>query len=212
MDNNAKIGKRCRALRKKKKLTLEGLYDKLQITIAIMNDKKPFIPKNKEEEAILPANRRQVISKIESGKGLSLNNALAYSKYFNVSLNYLYFGEKNYKPEYEQLKNMLGLSDDALNKLEFLKNNNTNIINVLNKLLSPELATDFIDLLSKYHEYTTLKNQKVLVDRRGSRSTFDSFNIKGYINNPSISTSEDLEFISLFKISEQSKVVAKKLR
>lgn len=212
MDNNAKIGKRCRALRKKKKLTLEGLYDKLQITIAIMNDKKPFIPKNKEEEAILPANRRQVISKIESGKGLSLNNALAYSKYFNVSLNYLYFGEKNYKPEYEQLKNMLGLSDDALNKLEFLKNNNTNIINVLNKLLSPELATDFIDLLSKYHEYTTLKNQKVLVDRRGSRSTFDSFNIKGYINNPSILTSEDLEFISLFKISEQSKVVAKKLR
>lgn len=211
MDNNAKIGKRCRALRKKEKLTLEGLYDKLQITIAIMNEKEPFIPKNKEEEAILPANRRGVISKIESGYGLSLNNALAYSKYFNVSLNYLYFGEKSYKPEYEQLKEMLGLSDDALHNLEKLNNTNKQAINTLNKLLSPKLFPIFEELINDYSEHSTIDIKSHIMNYPGTvryeKSDVSPLVLK-YINLDS----KGLERLSKETISDCSKKLADEIK
>lgn len=163
-------GTRLFKLRKKKKLTQSELYDELQKIIA----------KNEGTTVFATENGKQAICKIESGDSLSLRNALAYADFFNVSLDYIYRGTESYKPEYDIVKNTLGLSDDAIHKLEELNNkSNNNIIYVLNELLDPSRADYFIELLQAFFDYRYV----------------------GYEPN-------DVEYLSLFKINEIAKKIA----
>lgn len=163
-------GTRLFKLRKNKKLTQSELYDELQKKIA----------KKEGTTVFATENGKQAICKIESGDSLSLRNALAYAEFFNVSLDYIYRGTESYKPEYNIIKNTLGLSDDAIHKLEELNNkSNNNIIYVLNELLDPSRVDYFIELLQAFFDYRYV----------------------GYEPN-------DVEYLSLFKINEIAKKIA----
>lgn len=195
LDNEA-VGKRLRELRKKAHLTQPKLYNILQ-----------EIDDNKVE-----VNGKQSISKLEHGTmGLSIRNAEAYAKYFNVSLDYLYFGNQHYKPEYADMKNLLGFSDDAFHQLEYLNKNNNDTINILSKLLSPDVSPFFIDLLNALSEHSLIKI-KSLVSLYPGHTFLDNCDIKGYYKKPIMLKPEDLEYVSLFKISELSKNLANAIK
>lgn len=166
-------GKRLSELRIKAGLTQGELYDEIQKELA--KKEKTTFHKND--------NGKQVICKLEKGYALSIRNAMAYAEYFYVSLDYLYFGTENYKSEYDTIKGVLGFSNEAIRKLEELKNKSNNIIYVLNELLEPTRAGYFIELLQAWFDYRYV----------------------GY--EP---TNE--EYLSLFKINEISKKIANEFK
>lgn len=194
-------GKRLFELRDKKGLTQSELYDEIQKIIA----------KNDGKNVFGSENGKQTICKIEGGQNLSIKNALAYAEFFNVSLDYLYFDKKSYKPEYDDIKNMLGFSDDALHKLEELNKNNKSVIETLNKLLSPNLAPLFIELLDALFEHSSV-DIKARVSQYPGNTFLTEQNIKGYYKRPIVLKPKDLEYQSLFTISEISKNIANELK
>ncbi len=198
------IGNKLAKLRtdRRPKLTQDKLYVELRNIIAKREGTVP------EEENV---NGDKVISKIENGYGLSLRYALAYSEFFNVSLEYLYFDKKSYKPEYDDMKKMLGFSDYSLNKLEELNKNNKNAIDTLNKLLSPNIAPIFIELLDSLFEHSSV-DIKARVSQYPGNTFLNEQNKKGYYKKPIMLKPKDLEYQSLFTISEISKNIANELK
>lgn len=158
-------------------------------------------------------NGDKVISKIENGYGLSLRYALAYSEYFNVSLEYIYFGAKSYKQSYDDIKELTGLSDEALHTLEMLKKNDKLSLFVLNKFLGSKLSNTFITLLHSFLDYL-----KITVKRKDISSEYIKYAKKRGIK---IKTSDDFswelypkerEYISLYKISTETKELAEEFK
>lgn len=158
-------------------------------------------------------NGDKVISKIENGYGLSLRYALAYSEYFNVSLEYIYFGAKSYKPSYDDIKELTGLSDDALHTLEMLKKNDKTSLFVLNKFLGSKLSNTFITLLHSFFDYL-----KITAKRKDISSEYIKYAKKRGIK---IKKSDDFswelypkerEYISLYKISTETKELAEEFK
>ena len=208
---NKEIGDRLSKLRNNvsPKLTQDKLYvelqnliDKREVNISENEDKK----EDKDENV----NGDKVISKIENGHGLTLRYALAYAEYFKVSLEYIYFGTKSYKPEYDDIKELTGLSDDALNKLEHLNKKNKKIINMLNRLLSVNLLPFFIELLEAFYDHSNIAI-KSFVSQFPDITFLNTQTIKGYYKKPITLKPKDLEYQSLFKISEISKKIANEL-
>ncbi len=146
------IGSRLRKLRKREKLTQPKLFSKLeQIRFGV--------DISKDDKVNDKYRGKQFISNLENGKyesGLSIDYALAYCKLCNVSLDYIYFGTESYKPEYDDIKKLIGLSDDSLNLLEKTKDKDKKFLLVLNKFLEPELSLDFINLLHSYYDFYNL--------------------------------------------------------
>ena len=105
----------------------------------------------------------------------------------------------------------LSLTNDALHKLEELSKNNKKIIDTLNKLLSPSLSPLFMELLDAFSEHSYIKAKSLVSQYPGNTFLTDS-NIKGYYKKPIILKADDLEYQSLFKISEISKSVANELK
>lgn len=175
MINDIEIGERLCKLRKTKDLTQGKLFDKLQ---SIINGTKDEF-KTKSDYG------KQNICKLEKGvTHLNYEMAIAYAKFFNVSLDYLYFGTESYKPEYDIIKKTLGFSDDAIHKLEELNTEfHNNITYVLNELLDPSRASYFIELLQAF---------------------FD-FRYVGY-------ESDNEEYLSLFKINEIARKIANEFK
>ena len=158
-------------------------------------------------------NGDKVISKIENGYGLSLRYALAYSEYFNVSLEYIYFGAKSYKPSYDDIKELTGLSDDALHTLEMLKKNDKTSLFVLNKFLGSKLSNTFITLLHSFFDYL-----KITAKRKDISNEYIKYAKKRGIK---IKISDDFswelypkerEYISLYKISTETKELAEEFK
>ena len=158
-------------------------------------------------------NGDKVISKIENGYGLSLRYALAYSEYFNVSLEYIYFGAKSYKPSYDDIKELTGLSDDALHTLEMLKKNDKTSLFVLNKFLGLKLSNTFITLLHSFFDYL-----KITAKRKDISNEYIKYAKKRGIK---IKISDDFswelypkerEYISLYKISTETKELAEEFK
>ena len=158
-------------------------------------------------------NGDKVISKIENGYGLSLRYALAYSERFNVSLEYIYFGAKSYKPSYDDIKELTGLSDDALHTLEMLKKNDKISLFVLNKFLGSKLSNTFITLLHSFFDYL-----KITAKRKDISSEYIKYAKKRGIK---IKKSDDFswelypkerEYISLYKISTETKELAEEFK
>lgn len=147
-------GKRLCELRKNAHLTLDQLaveIDKIQVKQQGNTYSDPGYSK------------RAGICNIEHGAGLSRKKANAYSEFFNVSLDYLYYGIESYKPEYDEIKKIFGLTDEALHNLESLNRNNINLVTVLNTLLSSKLFPLFKELLSHYSEHANIDAIKHLV-------------------------------------------------
>ena len=158
-------------------------------------------------------NGDKVISKIENGYGLSLRYALAYSEYFNVSLEYIYFGAKSYKPSYDDIKALTGLSDDALHTLEMLKKNDKTSLFVLNKFLGLKMSNTFITLLHSFFDYL-----KITAKRKDISNEYIKYAKKRGIK---IKISDDFswelypkerEYISLYKISTETKELAEEFK
>lgn len=196
MNDDIEIGKRLRKLRKDAHLIQEKLFEELDGDAKFSDSEYP----------------KQTISKLENGIiGLSLTKAITYADYFNVSLDYLYRDTEYYKPEYEDIEKMLGFSNDALHKLEELNKKNKNTIDILNKLLSPNLAPLFIELLDALFEHSSV-DIKARVSQYPGNTFLTEQNSKGYYKKPIMLKPKDLEYQSLFKISEISKNIANELK
>lgn len=204
---DSEIGNRLAKLRTEvnPKLTQDKLYAELRDLIA------------KREGTINDEDGNQngdkVISKIENGYGLSLRYALAYSEYFNVSFEYIYFGAKSYKPSYDDIKELTGLSDDALHTLEMLKKNDKTSLFVLNKFLGSKMSNTFITLLHSFFDYL-----KITAKRKDISSEYIKYAKKRGIK---IKKSDDFswelypkerEYISLYKISTETKELAEEFK
>lgn len=203
--DDREIGNRLAELRTniRPKLTQDKLYVELRNIIA---KREGTIP---EKENV---NGDKVISKIENGYGLSLKYALAYAEYFNVSLEYIYFGAKSYKPSYDDIKELTGLSDDALNILEKLKNDKTFIF-VLNNFLGPNLSSYFINLLHSYFDYYNLNVKskemnneyiKYIKSKGAKIKNVDNFSWEFY--------PKERDYTCLYKISTESNELAEKFK
>ena len=196
MNDDIEIGRRLRKLRKDAHLIQEKLFEELDGDARFSDSEYP----------------KQTISKLEKGKiGLSLTKAITYADYFNVSLDYLYRGKKYYKPEYEDIEKMLGFSNGALHRLEELNKKNRNTIDTLNKLLSPNLAPLFIELLDALFEHSFV-DIKARVSQYPGNTFLTEQNNKGYYKKPIMLKPKDLEYQSLFTISEISKNIANELK
>lgn len=153
-------GKRLRELRTSNstKLTQLKLYEELQKILA----------KKERTEVVENEDGGRVISKFEAGHSLSLRNAIAYSEYFGVSLDYIYGVSNNMKPGYKETKEVLGLSDEAIRNLELLNKTNKVAINTLSKLLSSKLLPLFEELINAYSEHTKIEIKKHLINYPGT--------------------------------------------
>lgn len=196
-------GKRLKQLRKNKKYSQIKVYNEIH---KIMYKKSGTTYNERDGDS-----GKQDIYKFEKGKVFSIDNALAYAELFNVSLDYLYYGNKYYKPEYEDISKLLGFSNDALNKLEEINKKDKKVIDTLNKLLSPKISPIFIELLEAINEHSYIKT-KSLVSQYPGNTFLNANNIKGYYKKPIMLKPEDLEYLSLFKISEISKKLADEIK
>lgn len=155
---------------------------------------------------------KSTISQLENGnRSLEDYYALAYADVLDVSLDYIYGRIKNLKPEYKGINEQLGLNDNAIKKLEELNKNDKNIIDILNKLLSPNLAPLFIELLDALFEHSSV-DIKARVSQYPGNTFLTEQNSKGYYKKPIMLKPKDLEYQSLFTISEISKNIANELK
>ncbi len=201
--NNDEIRERLRKLRNDKDLSVDATYEGIQEKIC------EFTGENYVEKNYRNGSR---ISGIESGsKNLQLDMAIGYSMFFDVSLDYLVFNNKSYKPEYDDIKKLLGLSDDALHNLEKLNKTNKQAINTLNKLLSPKLFPIFEELINDYSEHSTIDIKSHIMNYPGTvryeKSDVSPLVLK-YINLDS----KGLERLSKETISDCSKKLADEIK
>ena len=202
--SNIEIGKKLRAIRKKAGLSQRGLA-KIELK------KNGFSEEQLETSSILNS-EESTISQIERGaRSLTIDKAVTFAEIFNVSLDYFFRETESYKSEYEFIKEKFGFSDDALNKLEQLNKDNKEMTGVLNKLLSVDLLPFFVELLEAFSEHSYI-GTKSLVSLYPGNTFLTSQNIKGYYKKPIILKPKDLEYQSLFKISEISKNIANELK
>lgn len=198
------VGKRLKEIRRNAGYSQTDLFKieirKKGLNLELLND-KDFLDKGK-----------QTISQIERGtRSLTLERGIIYADIFNVSLDYLYCRTEYQKPEYKELKNVTGLSDNSINKLEYIKNNSKQLILMLDKLLSSKMSSDFIELLSALNEHTYIEIKNRVSQFPGSTYLLSN-NIKGEYKRPIILKQNDLEYISLFKITELIKRIAYELK
>ena len=201
--NNDEIRERLRKLRNDKDLSVDATYEGIQEKIC------EFTGENYVEKNYRNGSR---ISGIENGsKNLQLDMAIGYSMFFDVSLDYLIFNNKSYKPEYDDIKKLLGLSDDALHNLEKLNKSNKQAINTLNKLLSPKLFPIFEELINDYSEHSTIDIKSHIMNYPGTvryeKSDVSPLVLK-YINLDS----KGLERLSKETISDCSKKLADEIK
>lgn len=101
------IAKRLKALREQKELTLIDVAEKLD----------PYVNIN-----LIGNGGRSVISNLENQKqNLTIELAVAYSKVFNVSLEYILCQSDDMQPENKTIKVVLGLSDRAIEAIKNIK-------------------------------------------------------------------------------------------
>lgn len=101
------IAKRLKALREQKELTLIDVAEKLD----------PYVNIN-----LIGNGGRSVISNLENQKqNLTIELAVAYSKVFNVSLEYILCQSDDMQPQNKTIKVVLGLSDRAIEAIKNIK-------------------------------------------------------------------------------------------
>lgn len=185
--NNKEIGLRLKELRENKNISQTNLSRKFS------------------KDYTMGKSGKNTISQLERGaRGLTIDFACEYAKYFNVSLDYLYGQTKNWKPEYKEIKEYIGLSDNTINKLEEINHNDKTPLYVLDYLfnMENEKFIKFLSLLQKYATYD--KESKAIL----SDLAKDLINTQNKKSNKDLDTILDMQVILLFKITELTKSIA----
>ena len=161
-------GKRITELRLKHNFNQTELYEEI----------RKFYGKT-EKDRKHKDNGKQTISTAECGGTLSIKNAIALSHIFGVSLDYIYFGTESYKPEYDYIKELTGLSDDALHTLEKYNKSDKTALFVLNSFLGSKLSSEFESVLHSFFQYYDLeKKNNELTQEYIKYARSKGFNIK----------------------------------
>lgn len=151
---DTKIAKRLKDLRGE--LTLIALAEKLQ----------PFV------SIVLEGNvGRSVISNLENRKqNLTPELAIAYSKVFDVSLEYLFCVSEHWKEENKDIKEVTGLSDKSIDVLKkYPKGDDVQpYLAIFNTLCECGSMTEIIEALDKF--VFTINRSSDLITFHGERS------------------------------------------
>ena len=144
--SNPNIGERLKKLRNNRKLSLSKTAKLLEPYVDIQLDGKSGETR---------------ISGIEnSNANLTLELAIAYSKVFNVSLEYLFCLSDDMQPNDKGIREELGLTDIAISKIRDFSNTDSNTeeypkqLEILNILFESDFMTELIQSLDSFI-YTT---------------------------------------------------------
>lgn len=185
--NNKEIGLRLKELRENKKISQTGLSRKFK------------------KDYVLGDSGKNTISQLERGaRGLTIDFACEYAKYFDVSLDYLYGRTKNWKPEYKEIKEYIGLSDNTINKLEEINHNDKTPLYVLDYLFNMENET-FIQFLLLLKKYATFDKETEPIVSKLAQDLINNQNKK---SKKDLDNILDTKTVLLFKITELSKLLA----
>lgn len=135
---NEKIGKRLKELRENRKLSLYKLVEQLNPLVSIQLEGKSGETR---------------ISRIEnSDANLTVELAIAYSKIFDVSLEYLFCLSNDMRPENKSIKEVLGLTDIAISKIKDFSNekNSKTEMKILNTLFESGLLLKLVQNLDSF--------------------------------------------------------------
>jgi transcriptional regulator with XRE-family HTH domain len=148
MSTNKSWGEKIKKLRESKKLSQEDLAKDMNKTLPNTNFSK------------------QSISYYELGQSPSIDTCYKYSKYFNVSMNYLY--DENI--ESKQFENIsfnkeLGLSDEAIRKLKSLNKGNKVMIDTVQSLGNSKDFT-LSDKIKHFEAYVDKEFDEILCSNR----------------------------------------------
>lgn len=140
--SNPNIGERLKKLRNNRKLSLSKTAKLLEPYVDIQLDGKSGETR---------------ISGIEnSNANLTLELAIAYSKVFNVSLEYLFCLSDDMQPSDKGIREELGLTDIAISKIRDFSNTEVypKQLEILNILFESDFMTELIQSLDSFI-YTT---------------------------------------------------------
>lgn len=135
---NEKMGKRLKELRENRKLSLYRLVKQLNPLVSIQLEGKSGETR---------------ISRIEnSDANLTVELAIAYSKIFDVSLEYLFCVSSDMQPENKPIKEVLGLTDIAISKIKDFSNgkNSETKMKILNTLFESDLLLELVHNLDSF--------------------------------------------------------------
>lgn len=135
---NKKIGTRLKELRNTRKLSLCKIVNQLKQYVSIQ-----LVGKSGETR----------ISAIEnSTANLTPELAIAYSKIFDVSLEYLFCISDDMRPENKSIKEVLGLTDITISKIkDFSSGKNSKIeMKILNALFESGLILELVHSLNSF--------------------------------------------------------------
>ena len=109
---------------------------------------------------------KQSISNYELGQPPSIETCYAFSKYFNVSMNYLY--DEAIEPKHFEnisINKELGLSDEAIRKLKSLNKGNKVIMDLIQNLGSSKDFT-LSDKIKNFEAYVDKEFDEILCSKR----------------------------------------------
>ena len=142
------IANRLKSLREANKLSRQAVAKKL----------KPYVLIKVDGET-----GRALISNLEKGKqNLTIELSIAYSKVFNVSLEYILCLSDDMQPENRGIKDVLGLSDISIKKIEKLKKSKLSyefnsvqghkppLLKILNKLFEEGFLTEILETFDRF--------------------------------------------------------------
>lgn len=135
---NTEIGKRLRELRKGHKLSLNKIVKQLASHVNIQLEGKSGETR---------------ISAIENSTGnLTLELAIAYSKIFDVSLEYILCLSNDMQPENKTVKEVLGLTDIAISKIKGCTDKNRPLaqMQILNFLFESDFMMELVRSLDSF--------------------------------------------------------------
>lgn len=149
-----RIGMRLNELRTKRKLSLKQVAEQLNPHVSIHLEEKSGETR---------------ISAIENSTGnLTPELAIAYSKTFDVSLEYIFCLSDDMQPENKTVKEVLGLTDEAISKIVEIKNfldenNLTARLQILNILFESGYMMELLEHLYHFVITSRFLNKCVVV-------------------------------------------------
>lgn len=154
------IGKRLRELRQNRGFSLDKVSKQLAPYVSIQLDGKSGETR---------------ISAIENSRAnLTIELAIAYSKVFDVSLEYIFCLSDDMQPEDKTIETSLGLTGKAISKIRDVKNcsdeDNSSIrLQILNSLFESDYMMELLNHLNSFIIASRLLNECVILpldDRR----------------------------------------------
>lgn len=146
------VGDRIRELRKSRNWSLKKITEALQPYVYIVLEGKTGESR---------------ISSIEKSEGnLTLEIAIAYSKVFNVTLEYLFCLSDEKRPEDKSIRESLNLTNITISKIRDFSNSEVSPaqVAILNLLFESDFMSELVHSLDSFVYTTTVYRQMVTLD------------------------------------------------